>query len=398
MDDFPSNTSTPGSTSSGPEGAGSEVAASGSPDAKVPGDVGLPPAGAPKKKTSPWVWVAIAAVVVLILGGVYAATSSSDSGGGLFLLFGGGQTVSVPLVVGETQAGAESIITAAGLRVGQISQVDTLGVAPGLVVSQSPTEATKVKEDSAVDISVSVVPQVEVPELVGKSESAASAALAEVGLRIGSVGYAYSTSVQAGSITAQSPQPKTQVVVGSAVDVTVSKGEQQGQVPNVVGLAQSDAQSTLEGAGFKVTTTKATSTAVPAGDVISQSPAAGTVVTAGSTVTIKVSTGPPDAPKATVPDVVGMGFADAFNALQNAGLNTNIEFAPSSDYVLKVAEQAPAAGTSVDPGTTVTVTIGLPSFSFEKPSVEPSTLPAPAPPAPGASSGSTSGVESTPSP
>jgi beta-lactam-binding protein with PASTA domain len=394
MDDSTSNASTPDPAGPGPEGDATDVAPGVSPDVKMPGEVGPPSANAPKKKMSPWVWVGIAAAVILILGGAYAASSSSDSGGGL-LWFLGGQTVNVPLVVGETQAGAENIITAAGLRVGQISQVDTLGVAPGLVVSQSPAADTKAKEDSAVDISVSAVPQAEVPELVGKSESAASAALAEVGLRIGSVGYANSTSVQAGSITAQSPQPKAEVAVGSAVDVTVSKGEQQGQVPNVVGLSQSDAESTLKGAGFKVTTTKTTSVDVPAGDVISQSPAAGTVVTAGSTVTIKVSTGVPDAPKATVPDVVGMGFADAFNALQNAGLNTNIEFASSSDNVLKVAEQAPAAGTSVDPGTAVTVTIGLPSFSFEKPPVEPTTLPAPEP---GASTGSTLGAESTTSP
>ena len=375
-----------------------------SPSPQTPG---TPPPGAAKKKMSPWVWVAIGAVILLILGGIYAASSSSGSGG-LFFLFGG-QDVAVPLVVGQAQADAESMITAAELKVGQVTQEETLGVAPGLVVSQSPVADTKVKKDSAVDISVSVILQVAVPDVVGETESAASATLAEQGLRIGTVTYAFDSSAEAGSITAQTPEANTQVNVGSAVNITVSKGVKQGQVPNVVGLSQSDAETTLEGAGFKVTTTKATSTDVPAGDVISQSPAAGTVIAAGSTVTIKVSTGAPAEPatpttptepttpttpttpppsKVTVPNVVGMRALEAVRALRDAELKFSIEFGPATENFLKVAAQDPKAGTAVDPGTIVTITIGLPSFSLE-----PTVAPLPAP-----STGTTSGAESTTSP
>ncbi len=89
--------------------------------------------------------------------------------------------------VGQPQAQAEALITASGLRVGQVSEVDTLAVPPGTVVQQSPAPDTKVKADSAVDIAVSAVPQVQVPDVTGKTESAASETLAEQGLRIGTI-------------------------------------------------------------------------------------------------------------------------------------------------------------------------------------------------------------------
>jgi len=390
-----------------------------------------------KKRISPWVWVGVAAAVLLV--GAWFLSSSSDGTGRLALLFRGG-TVEVPLVLGQTESQAQGLITASGLRVGQVSQVATLAVAPGLVVAQTPAPDTKVKADSAVDLSVSAVPQTQVPDVIGKTESAASQTLAEQGLRIGVVSYAYDASVDAGKITAQDPGDSKEVAVGSAVDITVSKGEQQGKVPNVVGLAQSDAESTIEGAGFKSTSKKTTSTGVTAGDVISQSPSAGTVVTAGSTVTITVSTGPPapaeptpppadsgtepeapaapdtpatpDTPPADkptekpepaaveVPDLIGMRVIEALGALRNANLKFEIAWAPSEN-ILVVVEQDPAAGSSVDPGTSVKITIGLPSFSFEKPEQLPATQPAPTPvPAQPAqpSDGPTGGAETTSAP
>ena len=396
MDDYTPEPGAPGpESSSGPAGTGSDEA--------------------PKKSTSPWVWVAIGAAVVLVLGAVYA--SSTDSGSLLFLF--GGQEVTVPLVVGQAQADAESAIIAAGLRVGQVSEEPTLAVAPGIVVAQSPAAESNVEEDSAVDIVVSAIPRATVPDVTGQTLSAASATLAEEGILVGVTTYVFDSSVKAGYVISQDPQAGADVMIGSAVALTVSKGVETGQVPNVVGLSQGDAESTLTGAGFKVTVTKATNADVPAGDVISQAPAAGTVVTAGSTVTITVSTGAPAAPAApttptqpstpttpeepsapepetvTVPDVVGMGALEAVRALKDANLKFSIEFGTSTENFLKVAAQDPKAGTEVEPGTSVTITIGLPSFSFERPSVEPTTLPAPEPEQP---TESDQGAESTTSP
>lgn len=364
MDDLTPDAQTPAPDAASVGGTSAESSAPSPVDAAAP-DTSHPAQAEEqetKKKTSPWVWVGVVAAI-LIVAAIAIASTSSDSGG-LLLLFGGNK-VTVPSVVGETQADAETMITDAGLAVGQVSEEATLGVAPGVVIAQSPEAETKVKKETVVDITVSMIPEATVPDVTGMNQTDASYALAEQGLRIGAVEYAYSSSAAAGTITAQAPEPDTQVNVGSTVNITVSKGQQQGQVPNVVGLSESDAKSTLKAAGFAVVTTKASSTSVPAGDVISQSPAAGTVMAAGATVTIEVSSGAPSAPRVSVPDLVGLRFIEAFNELQGAGLKINVEFTTSTEYVLTVAEQSPSAGTSVDPGTVVTVTIGLPEFSLE---------------------------------
>ncbi len=67
-------------------------------------------------------------------------------------------------------------------------------------------------------------------------------------------------------------------------------------VPNVVGMAQADAYSTIISAGLTVgTVTNAYSSTVPAGDVISQNPSGGTLVDMNSTVDLVVSSGQQDA-------------------------------------------------------------------------------------------------------
>jgi beta-lactam-binding protein with PASTA domain len=334
----------------------------------------------------------------------------------------------VPSVVGQAQADAETTLASAGFRLGQVSQEPTLAVPPGTVTSQEPTAGTEAEKDSAVNVTVASIPTVKVPNVVGQTQSDAVTALAEQGLRAGTIGYVYSSSVAAGDVTAQDPTESTEVTVGVAVNLTVSKGKQKGQVPNVVGLSQDDASSVIEADGFKVTTVKATSSSVPAGDVISQSPAAGIAAPAGSTVTITVSTGapapaaPPSTPPTTpsspstpstpatspstpskptppkptppkptppkpttteVPDVVGKRVAEAVTALKKANLKVAFEYAPSDGQYLKVTKQDPLSGTTVDPGTTVTLTIAMPSISLpdQKPTrpIEVTTTPAPVP-------------------
>ncbi|QNG21637.1 penicillin-binding protein [Rhodococcus triatomae] len=86
------------------------------------------------------------------------------------------------------------------------------------------------------------------------------------------------------------------------VDQKYVRGSQNGQVPDVTGMPESQARSTLEGAGFSVTASTSNSEA-PSGTVVSQAPSGSAVP--GSAVTIYVSdgrapranpAGPPPAP------------------------------------------------------------------------------------------------------
>ena len=191
----------------------------------------------PPKKRKTWIWILVA-VLVLAAAGIIYASQSSDSGG-LLLLFGGNATV--PQVVGLTQQDAEAAIVDAGLTVGQASESPTLAVAPGVVFAQAPAASAKVEKGSAVDISVAAIPTVGVPDVTAKTLSDASAVLAEEGLLVGTTTYVYDSNVKAGQVKSQDPEAGAQARIGSAVALTVSKGQEAGQVPNVVGLSESDA-------------------------------------------------------------------------------------------------------------------------------------------------------------
>jgi beta-lactam-binding protein with PASTA domain len=75
--------------------------------------------------------------------------------------------------------------------------------------------------------------------------------------------------------------------------------------------------------------------------------------------------------------VIGMSVKAAVSALKDAKLKVSFAFAPRDRDYLKVIKQDPNAGAAVDPGTTVTITISLPSLSLpdNKPT-QPMPLPA----------------------
>src|SRR5262245_17096946 len=124
---------------------------------------------------------------------------------------------------------------------------------------------------------------VTVPNLVGSTQAAATAAITAAGLTVGAVTTASSATVPAGSVISHSPAAGTTVVTGSAVALVVSSGSGLITVPNVVTATQAAATTAITGAGLVLgTVTTASSTTVPAGSVISQTPAAGAQVTKGS--------------------------------------------------------------------------------------------------------------------
>ena len=104
--------------------------------------------------------------------------------------------------------------------------------------------------------------------------------------KLESAGFAVNTTTETskdtkGTVTKQS---KTGTATkGTTITITISSGP--GEAPNVVGMSKSKATSTLENAGFTVTTKPEPSKDVAEGNVISQS-------TNGSTVTLTISSGP----------------------------------------------------------------------------------------------------------
>ena len=134
---------------------------------------------------------------------------------------------------------------------------------------------------------------VSVPNVVGMAQATAESTLLGVGLAAGTVAEQSSATVTAGKVISQNPSAGASALAGSTVSLVVSKGPQPVSTPDVVGLKQSVAQTTLTGVGLVVgTITEQFSAAVAVGKVISQSPLAGVSVAPGTAVNLSVSKGP----------------------------------------------------------------------------------------------------------
>src|SRR5262249_55686864 len=122
----------------------------------------------------------------------------------------------------------------------------------------------------------------------------------------------------AGLVIAQAPLGGTLAAAGAAVNLTVAKAPARVLGPNVAGLPQASAITTLVTAKLSAGVIQmAFSLTVPTGSVISQTPAAGQTVSERTAVDLVISRGPP---QTTVPDVVGKTQADATTAILAAKL------------------------------------------------------------------------------
>ena len=135
---------------------------------------------------------------------------------------------------------------------------------------------------------------------------------------------------------------------------TLGTGATTGPVPNVVGLPQAAAVSTLLASTFTTTQTNGTSPTAAIGSVISQNPAAGSNLAFGRSVAIVVSLG------ALVPNVVGASQTAGTGTLTAAGVTVGVVTQQNDPSVAgTILNQSPVAGTTVQPGSPVTLTVSL---------------------------------------
>jgi YVTN family beta-propeller protein len=132
-------------------------------------------------------------------------------------------------------------------------------------------------------------PGVVVPNVVGDTQSLATAAMVGAGLAVGLVTQQTSTSVAPGSVISEFPAANVIVGANAVVALVVSSGV---AVPNVTGQTQAEASTAISSAGLVLgTVTRQVSSTVPSGSVISQSPDAGVSVAGGVAVNLVVSSG-----------------------------------------------------------------------------------------------------------
>ena len=167
----------------------------------------------------------------------------------------------------------------------------------------------------------------------------------------------WSDEYEEGQIISQQPKDGTEVTVeGYRIYLTVSKGIQQIEVPDVARLSYQDAKTMLQNNNLNCTEEKKADEDVPEGQVIGTEPKIGDPVKVGEEVIVYVSTGPAVSP-AEVVNVVGLTEAEAEKKLEEAGLSKGVVTrVPSEKAAGTVVSQNPDKGT-LNTGDKVNLTI-----------------------------------------
>ena len=226
----------------------------------------------------------------------------------------------------------------------------------------SGTSGSSTSSTAADSTSSTTDTEVTVPNVVGKDEATARAAIEAAGLTVGTVTEASSDTVTSGLVISQTVAANTKTAKGTKVNLVLSSGASSVKVTDVIGHEQSRAEQELAAAGFQVSVKEAYSSDVRSGLVISTTPDRGTPAKPGSTVTMTVSQGKE---KVTIPSVsVGMTYEAAAEKLEDAGFTGTISEATESSNSVGsgfVTRYSPSG--AVDPDGTVTIYVSTGSAS-----------------------------------
>ena len=199
----------------------------------------------------------------------------------------GPETVRLPDLDGYPLDKARDVLKDEGLEPGMVTREFSDGVPRGSVISTKPGKGTKVRAGSAVALTVSKGSPVDVPDVTGDDLEDARAGLEEVGLKVKIAPERVNSEHDAGQVARQNPGEGRQVAEGDTVTLTLSKGPEMVEVPDVVGDSVDDARSRLEGAGFRVKEDRGLLGLF--GDTVrSQSVDGGDTAPRGSTITIEI--------------------------------------------------------------------------------------------------------------
>ncbi|MFE4577135.1 Stk1 family PASTA domain-containing Ser/Thr kinase [Streptomyces chartreusis] len=164
----------------------------------------------------------------------------------------GPETVEVPDIEGYPLAKARTELKESGLQPGMVKREFNDDVTRGSVLSADPGTGTEVRSGSAITLIVSKGSPVDVPDVTGEDPADARAELEEAGLKVKIASARVNSEFDAGQVAQQSPAEGKQAAEGDTVTLTLSKGPEMIEVPDVVGDSVDDAKSELEAAGFEV--------------------------------------------------------------------------------------------------------------------------------------------------
>ena len=327
------------------------------------GDAASKAAAARKRRTA--IIMTLVVIALLLIGGSVWALSRSAATP---------EAVSVPNVVGLSQADAKSQIEAAGLEWElNPEKVASDTVEKDAVASTDPAGGAQAEKGSTVRVTISSGPDsVTLPDnLVGMSPDDARQAVEALGLKweVNSSKVA-SDTVAEGKVAQTNPSPGSKVKAGQTITAYLSSGSDQVEVPDLVGMSQDQARSALKAVGLELGNVTTVDSDKDKDRIVSQDPETGSKVKKGTTIAVSISTG--KAAQVEIPTVVGISREDAEAQLKALGLTVTVEEVSGSQPSGQVTAVEPGEGSKVDKNSTVKLKVSKGSAS-PTPSPSPST-------------------------
>ncbi|MDC3122450.1 PASTA domain-containing protein [Acidimicrobiaceae bacterium] len=283
--------------------------------------------------------------LTIVIGTVWTLTRIFD---GLPVDGGTQVIINVPDLTGSSQAEALNDLQNLGFKIG-IENSAHPDVPSGAVIRTQPPANTSTNPDTLVTIIVSVGPEAyPIPYVVDLETDRAVYVIEESGFTIGQKIEVSDDNVPIGFIISQNPMAGKKMGPGSSVDLVISSGPSLIELGDLSKKSLEDATQILETLGLEFETIEEFSEDTEEGLISGTLPEAGEIITPDELITLIVSLGI----KIEVPEVEGLNYQAAIDALEEAGLVATV----SGDTNGLVRKQLPRKGEFLEPEGVVELT------------------------------------------
>lgn len=275
----------------------------------------------------------------------------------------------VPDTINSSIEDAQKWLSEAQLQATQSGTVYTPLLPENVVLAQNISAGSVVMKNTLLSLTVSTGKEIyQMPDLSGMSEEQARKALECMGVSVTTIDGSQA-GLSSGCVAAQSIKPYDEVGTGDTVELTISQGASgtAGTAPQLVGMSYTDALSAAAGAGCTLTVTRKTFShdcTVPT--VSSQAVQAGTTANDDGIVGVELII---PWHSFSVPNLNYKTEQEAVQILSNMGVKADISKESSELFAAGlVLSQDRAKGETLEPGSTVPITVSNGGKPFSMPS------------------------------